>query len=316
MQSVALIDYGSGNLRSAEKALRPAAAARTRGHRRHRRSRDRGRAPTASCCPASAPSPPAWTRWPAPPGLIEAMNEAVQARGAPFLGICVGMQLLATARPGVRRDRRPRLDRRRGEEARARRPGAEGPAHGLERARRPSRDHAAAGGARASAPMYFTHSFALYPDRLRRRGGLCRPRRPVPRRCGAGQRGGRTVPPRKVPGRRPSPCWPTSWSGAHDPLSRHRPEGRPVRARAARRPGHGHGVQQLARPTRPSSFVDEGFSLDARGRPERRRRGPGRSTPPAVRGDPGGGLDPGAAGRRHPHPGGRRGAGSRPASAA
>jgi glutamine amidotransferase len=29
------------------------------------------------------------------PGMIEAMSEAVQARGRPFLGICVGMQLMA-----------------------------------------------------------------------------------------------------------------------------------------------------------------------------------------------------------------------------
>ena len=44
---------------------------------------------------------------------------ACTARGAPFLGICVGMQLLAIARPGVRRDPRPRLDRRRRAAARA-----------------------------------------------------------------------------------------------------------------------------------------------------------------------------------------------------
>ena len=29
------------------------------------------------------------------PGLIEALNEAVIARGRPFLGVCVGMQLMA-----------------------------------------------------------------------------------------------------------------------------------------------------------------------------------------------------------------------------
>jgi len=54
MQSVALIDYGSGNLRSAEKALVKAADGQseivvTR----------RWPTPTASSCPASGPSRPA-----------------------------------------------------------------------------------------------------------------------------------------------------------------------------------------------------------------------------------------------------------------
>lgn len=31
------------------------------------------------------------------PGMVEAMGEAVQTRGVPFLGVCVGMQLLADA---------------------------------------------------------------------------------------------------------------------------------------------------------------------------------------------------------------------------
>jgi len=31
------------------------------------------------------------------PGMVEAMSEAVNQRGTPFLGVCVGMQLLADA---------------------------------------------------------------------------------------------------------------------------------------------------------------------------------------------------------------------------
>ena len=96
MQTVALIDYGSGNLRSAEKALRE--AARRRGIAADIlvtaepslvAAADRvvlpGVGAFASCRAGLDAS-----------GVYEAMNEAVRARGAPFLGICVGHQLLAT----------------------------------------------------------------------------------------------------------------------------------------------------------------------------------------------------------------------------
>ncbi len=94
MQSVALIDYGSGNLRSAEKALQRAAAGRaeivaTDDPQRIARA-DRivlpGVGAFAACMRALE----------ARPGVIAAMSEAVRGRGAPFFGICVGMQLLAT----------------------------------------------------------------------------------------------------------------------------------------------------------------------------------------------------------------------------
>ena len=93
MSKVVLIDYGSGNLRSAEKALARAAA-------------DRGREIIVSSEPdvvAAAdrlvlPGVGAFAACMsllhAKSGLIEAMTEAVKARGVPFMGICVGMQLL------------------------------------------------------------------------------------------------------------------------------------------------------------------------------------------------------------------------------
>ena len=34
-------------------------------------------------------------------GMVEALEEAVRARGRPFLGICVGMQLMAARGPGI-----------------------------------------------------------------------------------------------------------------------------------------------------------------------------------------------------------------------
>ena len=74
------------------------------------------------------------------PGLVEAMTQAVQKNGKPFLGVCVGMQLLAT--------------------------------RGLEFGERAGlgwnaltgvTDHPLFDGLGDGAHMYFTHSFALYP---------------------------------------------------------------------------------------------------------------------------------------------------------
>ena len=97
MQSVALIDYGSGNLRSAEKALQRAASGLARSAAvtttddpeaiaRADRIVLPGVGAFAACMSALKGRP----------GVIEAITEAVQTRGAPFFGICVGMQLLAT----------------------------------------------------------------------------------------------------------------------------------------------------------------------------------------------------------------------------
>jgi len=96
MQSVALIDYGSGNLRSAEKALRRAAESHAlsvdiivTADPEVVAAADRlvlpGVGAFAACMSALS----------ARDGLIEAMTQAAIARRRPFLGICVGMQLLA-----------------------------------------------------------------------------------------------------------------------------------------------------------------------------------------------------------------------------
>jgi glutamine amidotransferase len=96
MQRVALIDYGSGNLRSAERALNEAArrsgaevAVEVTSDPEVVRGADRIVLPGVGAFAASMEG------LHARPGLIEAMTEAVQDRGAPFLGVCVGMQLLA-----------------------------------------------------------------------------------------------------------------------------------------------------------------------------------------------------------------------------
>jgi imidazole glycerol-phosphate synthase subunit HisH len=96
MQTVALIDYGSGNLRSAEKALREAA---------RRRALDADIVVTADpdlvakADRVFLPGVGAFASCRAgldATGVYAAMNEAVHERGVPFMGICVGHQLLAT----------------------------------------------------------------------------------------------------------------------------------------------------------------------------------------------------------------------------
>ncbi|NBC34784.1 MAG: imidazole glycerol phosphate synthase subunit HisH [Alphaproteobacteria bacterium] len=97
--TVAIIDYGSGNLRSAAKAFERAARTAGLGEagavtvtddpetvRRADRIVLPGVGAFADCKAGLA----------ALPGMIEALEEAVLHRGRPFLGICVGMQLMAS----------------------------------------------------------------------------------------------------------------------------------------------------------------------------------------------------------------------------
>jgi glutamine amidotransferase len=160
MSTVALIDYGSGNLRSAEKALQAAAArldhppevATTADPEQVRRA-DRivlpGVGAFAACMDAVN----------AMPGLVEAMTEAVQGRGAPFLGVCVGMQLLATR--GLEFGEHKGLDWIPGEVRRLRPadPRLKIPHMGWNDLA--VRGHPLFDG--VLPQMYFTHSFAFYP---------------------------------------------------------------------------------------------------------------------------------------------------------
>jgi glutamine amidotransferase len=88
----ALIDYGAGNLRSVANALRAAGGEGVvvTADPDVVRAADRivlpGVGAFRACIQALR----------GVPGLVEAMTERVQVGGAPFLGICVGMQLLAT----------------------------------------------------------------------------------------------------------------------------------------------------------------------------------------------------------------------------
>jgi glutamine amidotransferase len=98
------------------------------------------------------------------PGVIQAVCEAVQARGAPFLGVCVGMQLLADR--GLEFGETAGLGWIDGE---VRRLEPEGSSHKVPHmgwnALETCADHPLFAGLPEGAHMYFTHSFALYPSR-------------------------------------------------------------------------------------------------------------------------------------------------------
>ncbi len=89
---IALVDYGAGNLHSVRNALAAAGAegVTVTSDPDVVRAADRIVLPGVGAFGACA----AGLR--AIPGLVQAMEERVQVGAAPFLGICVGMQLLAT----------------------------------------------------------------------------------------------------------------------------------------------------------------------------------------------------------------------------
>jgi glutamine amidotransferase len=94
---VAIIDYGSGNLHSAAKAFERAAreggsslAVKVTAEPEEVLSAERvvlpGVGAFADCKESLARIP----------GMIEALEESVRGQGKPFLGICVGLQLMAS----------------------------------------------------------------------------------------------------------------------------------------------------------------------------------------------------------------------------
>jgi imidazole glycerol-phosphate synthase subunit HisH len=93
---VAIVDYGSGNLRSAAKAFERAAV--EKGVRAEIRVTNRANVLAAAdyiVLPGVGAFADCRRGLGAVAGLEGALQEAVIVRGRPFLGICVGMQLMA-----------------------------------------------------------------------------------------------------------------------------------------------------------------------------------------------------------------------------
>jgi glutamine amidotransferase len=159
MQTIALIDYGAGNLRSAERALL-AAAAQANRRREVRVTADPafiaradrivlpGQGAFADCMGGLA----------AIPGLIETLTTAVRQRGTPFLGICVGMQLLADV--GLEQTETQGLGWV-GGVCRPLQPGAERLPHMGWNGVTPTKPHPVLSALGSEAYMYFAHSFVV-----------------------------------------------------------------------------------------------------------------------------------------------------------
>lgn len=96
-EKLIIIDYGSGNLRSAAKAFERVAA--DGGHDLDvlvsNRAEDIRRADRI-VLPGQGAFGDCMSGLQSLEGMVEALNEAVLKKGTPFLGICVGMQLMAT----------------------------------------------------------------------------------------------------------------------------------------------------------------------------------------------------------------------------
>jgi glutamine amidotransferase len=94
--TVAIVDYGSGNLHSAAKAFERAGW-ETNSDARIVVTRDPDEIARADriVLPGVGAFADCRRGLDSLPGMVEALNEAVLSRGRPFLGICVGMQLMA-----------------------------------------------------------------------------------------------------------------------------------------------------------------------------------------------------------------------------
>ena len=95
--SVAIVDYGSGNLHSAAKAFER--AARESGHDQPIKvTREPGEVAKADrvVLPGVGAFADCRRGLDDIPGMVDALNDAVRKNGRPFFGICVGMQLMAS----------------------------------------------------------------------------------------------------------------------------------------------------------------------------------------------------------------------------
>jgi imidazole glycerol-phosphate synthase subunit HisH len=164
---VAIVDYGSGNLHSAHKAFER--AAREAGLERNIAVTSRPEVVAAAdhiVLPGVGAFADCRRGLDGVAGMVEALEEAVRGRGRPFLGICVGMQLMASR--GLEYEVTPGLDWIPGDVAaiRSADPSLKIPHMGWNNLGK-ARPHPLLEGIETGERglhAYFVHSFQLYPS--------------------------------------------------------------------------------------------------------------------------------------------------------
>lgn len=159
MKMMALIDYGSGNLHSAARALR-VAANESKRKREIRITADPDAIANADriVLPGVGHFADCAKNLRAHDGLVEALKHAVLDRGVPFFGICVGQQLLATR--GLEDGETPGLDWIPGDIDRITPGGDLAVPHMGWNALELAQNHPILAGLGADPHVYFTHSYA------------------------------------------------------------------------------------------------------------------------------------------------------------
>lgn len=161
MQRVVLIDYGSGNLRSAQKALQRAATQTAfDGEVIVSAEPDAVAAATRIVLPGVGAFGDCMAGLRRIPNLLPALEHAVKERRVPFLGICVGMQLLASS--GHEFGMHAGLDWIPGKVVRLSAPGLKIPHMGWNQLSF-RRDHPLRAGIADGSDVYFVHSYVFVP---------------------------------------------------------------------------------------------------------------------------------------------------------
>lgn len=163
--TTAIIDYGSGNLRSAAKAFERAAdESGTNGTIQVTADRDAVAAADRIVLPGVGAFADCKKGLASLDGMIDALEEQVTEKGKPFLGICVGMQLMAER--GIEFGTHDGLGWCEGE-VRVIEPDDDSlkvPHMGWNELRFEGRSHPVFAGLDEGEHVYFVHSFAFFGD--------------------------------------------------------------------------------------------------------------------------------------------------------